>query len=618
MARFCPDCGTERAEDVCPVHDCPTLVRSDDDASDAPAALVGHTIGGRYRLGDIIGRGGFGTVYRASHVTTREDLVVKVLKPEYAKDPLQVQRFLNEGRAAVKLKNQHTVRVIDFAQADGGQLYIAMELLHGQELAKVIRDEGCLDPVRAVDIAVAVLKSLAEAHHLGLVHRDLKPENVFLCDVYGEPELVKLIDFGIAKSFESDEQDLTKTGFAVGTPKYMSPEQARAEVLDGRSDLYSLGVILYLALAGELPFHGASAMATVAMHLHSEPPPLAEKVSEPLPEGLADVVMRALAKDRNARFVDAEDMRAALETVLEHAGEAVAHQGRAKSAKQRGLDGGNPGQETAVLHAPSEPVSSRAHRQTARSLEEAAGLAPTMPVQRASDAFLPWNIDDSTGKVAASAARAVQEGRPEPPVVPRPVPAPQLRTVREKKSSRTGPVLLFVLMAAGAALAWWLLNRDPHEKASESVAELVRISKEKLSGLTALAAPGQGATNPSDATEPDQPSADAPKRKSKSSRSQRMNESALESAVTATQDGVRKCYEDMGDADRNFTRVSVDVRVNDRGVIRSADLRRNNGSGKLAACVEAAVEQAHLPAMLAADDPVTLTYDVPLPGEKQK
>ena len=198
MARFCPDCGTERSEAICPIHSCPTLVQGVEDAAED---LIGQTVGGRYKLGPIIGRGGFGTVFRASHVTTQEDLVVKVLKSEYAKDPLQVQRFLNEGRAAVKLKSQHTVRVTDFAQTETGQLYIAMELLHGQELAKVLRDEGFIDPLRAVHVGVAVLKSLAEAHHMGLVHRDLKPENIFLFEVYGVPDLVKLIDFGIAKSF---------------------------------------------------------------------------------------------------------------------------------------------------------------------------------------------------------------------------------------------------------------------------------------------------------------------------------------------------------------------------------------------------------------------------------
>lgn len=322
--RFCPECGQPRTEDVCPIHDIPTIVQQTDDFT---KQLIGTLVAGRYKVESLIGQGGFGAVFRAINQTMRQEMVIKVLRPEYAKDPIQVQRFFNEGRTAAQLKEQHTVKVFDFGQTDAGQLYLAMELLHGQELAKVLRDQRYIDPIRTMRMAIAVLKSLAEAHDLGMVHRDLKPENVFLCRMRGEEDFVKLIDFGIAKSFEQQDQDLTKTGFAVGTPKYMSPEQGRAETLDGRSDLYSLGIILYQCLTGDVPFRAPSAMGIIVKHLQEKPAPVQEACVQDLPPGLADVVMKALQKRREDRFENADDMRHALENILETAGEPLVQTG---------------------------------------------------------------------------------------------------------------------------------------------------------------------------------------------------------------------------------------------------------------------------------------------------
>ncbi len=262
-----------------------------------------------------------------------------MLRANLAHDPVQVRRFLNEAKAACQLSHPHTVRVFDFGQTDDKLLYMAMERLNGRELSDVLREDAPLEPFRAVHIAIGVLKSLAEAHAAGLVHRDLKPGNIFLCDIHGEPDFVKLIDFGIAKSYDGDdpEHDLTKTGFAVGTPKYMSPEQGRAEPLDGRSDLYSLGVILYEALTGAVPFKASSAMSMIVKHMQEPPPDIAERVPSDLPEGLRDVVMRSLAKDPWDRFSDADDMRAELEEMLERSGRPVSSRGRAVSAKMRAI-----------------------------------------------------------------------------------------------------------------------------------------------------------------------------------------------------------------------------------------------------------------------------------------
>ena len=299
--------------------------------------MIGAIVGGRYKVDGVLGKGGFGTVFAAKHVTTKQDVVVKVLNAQVASDRTQVQRFFNEARMTSQLTHPNTVRVFDFGHTDTGALFIVMERLNGEEMAVLLKQEQQFAPMRVMRIACAVLRSLSEAHEIGLVHRDLKPSNIFLCEVHGEKDFVKLLDFGIAKDTEADgEADLTKTGFALGTPKYMSPEQGKADKLDRRSDLYSLGVIMYEALAGQAPFSARSGMQLIVKHLQEPPPPLQNKV-EGLPDGLAPIVMTALQKHPGSRFYDADDMRAAIEMVMERAGEPVQSNKRAQTAAVRGL-----------------------------------------------------------------------------------------------------------------------------------------------------------------------------------------------------------------------------------------------------------------------------------------
>ena len=313
--RICPQCGLETAATVCPQHQCPTVARPSGSLSQLQAGTV---VDHRYRIEGQLGKGGFGAVFLASHVATRQQVVLKVLKPDLTEDPTQVQRFYNEARASSLLSHPHTVRVHDFGQTDGGLLYIAMERLHGRELAQAIKEApgGRIAPLRLARIAVAVCKSLSEAHHAGLVHRDLKPDNVFLCNVHGEDEFVKVIDFGIAKPVDAPvDGGLTRTGFTVGTPKYMSPEQVMQRSLDGRSDLYSLGIVMYQCLCGEVPFSGSTPMETLMAHVQMQAVPLPQRMPG-LPASLAAVVAKAMAKQPAERFADADAMRAALADVL--------------------------------------------------------------------------------------------------------------------------------------------------------------------------------------------------------------------------------------------------------------------------------------------------------------
>jgi len=280
-------------------------------------ARVGGLIGGRYRVTRRLGGGGFGEVYEATHAGTHERAALKLLRAELQTQKDAVERFTAEARVSAGLRHPNTVRVFDFGTTEAGDLYLAMELLEGQPLQELLEHEGRLEPKRAVRIAIQVLKSLHEAHGRGLVHRDLKPDNIFLCEIAGESDFVKVIDFGIAKMLrEGAAESVTKSGATIGTPHFMSPEQIRAERIDGRADLYSLGIVLYRCLTGRLPFDATTVMAIAMAHVLDAPKPMNATVPgvDPALEG---IVMRVLAKERSKRFDSAAAMREALEAWLE-------------------------------------------------------------------------------------------------------------------------------------------------------------------------------------------------------------------------------------------------------------------------------------------------------------
>jgi tRNA A-37 threonylcarbamoyl transferase component Bud32 len=261
-----------------------------------------------------------GTVYKARHVAFGEMRAIKVIDSHLIHDDESLARFRGEAVLARKLLHPNVVRVEDLDRTEDGRPFIVMEYVVGPSLRDVLRKEPGLVQARAVDIVAQACSALAAAHALGILHRDMKPENMMLVPQPDGGELVKVLDFGLAKVLEgfqgAGQQVSTQTGMVVGTPEYISPEQAvpaQGLDLDGRSDLYSLGVVLYELLAGHLPFVADTPMGMVLQHLQTTPVPPREAYPERgIPEALSALVMKALEKDREARFQGADEMRQAL------------------------------------------------------------------------------------------------------------------------------------------------------------------------------------------------------------------------------------------------------------------------------------------------------------------
>ncbi len=275
----------------------------------------GALVGGKYRLQGLLGEGGMGLVVSAHDELLDRVVAIKLLRRESASDPVMVERFLREARAAAQLKSEHVARVLDVGtipKASGGLPFMVLEFLLGSDLADVLGAKGALAPAVACNYLVQACDAVAEAHALGIVHRDLKPENLYLTTSLGGADLVKVLDFGVSKVLGMESASLTTTGIAVGSPVYMAPEQLRGSRDVGpRADVWSLGVLLYELLTASVPFEAETLPDLCLKITQDAPVPIRERRPE-LPAALAAVVMRCLEKDPVKRYFDAAELADAL------------------------------------------------------------------------------------------------------------------------------------------------------------------------------------------------------------------------------------------------------------------------------------------------------------------
>lgn len=297
--KVCPQCGEEYDSSV-------AFCAKDGTGLVSPAAqadLVGHVIGGRYRVVAHVGEGGMGQVYLAEHVRMKRKSAIKIMRPALVGDAEALQRFTREAENASKISHPNVASIFDFGETDDGLVYLAMEFVDGEALSATLKREVALHPLVAADIIGQASDALQAAHDLGILHRDFKPDNLMLTKRADGTFLVKLVDFGIARMMEKGAQQVTRTGFAVGTPEYMSPEQLSGDVLDSRSDQYSLALVAFISLTGHDAFTNSSSKESLIARLTSRPRRLDEVRGDlDWPNSLQDVFDRALAPDPVDRY----------------------------------------------------------------------------------------------------------------------------------------------------------------------------------------------------------------------------------------------------------------------------------------------------------------------------
>ncbi len=386
--KACPNCGKEYPDTItlCP-SDGSALEKTDD-------SLLGQILAGKYRIDERLSGGGMGTVYRGTHVLMDKTVAVKVLRPSLAADEKIVARFSREARAASKISHPHALSVTDFGEAENGVVFLVMEYLSGMTLKEIIRQEGPMELTRAVEILRQIGGALDAAHAEGVVHRDLKSDNIMLLSSSGT-DYAKVLDFGIAKIKEPEgtyDPGLTAPDLVIGTPQYMSPEQcSQVPDIDARSDIYSLGVIVYEMLIGHVPFTGASPTAIMLKHLQ-EPAPSVLAERKDLPEAIGRVVARTLEKRPEDRYATVGELiedftlAAGMETVGANSSSGSFESPTAPPVIEDDVD-----EETLVRRRFTTPMAPVAPVEVATEVsEEVAPVSAQMPPP--ASGFNPWKV----------------------------------------------------------------------------------------------------------------------------------------------------------------------------------------------------------------------------------
>ncbi len=425
---------------------------------------VGATVG-NYQVLQKIGSGAMGNVFLAHHPVIGKRVALKVIHPELASNEEMIARFFNEARAVTQIGHENIVDVQDFGQTPDGDSFIVMELLEGFSLGDRIKSEGTLSIPRATHIALQLADGLAAAHARGIIHRDLKPDNIFLIPRGGDPDFVKILDFGLAKLSGPSQamSHQTKTGSLLGTPHYMAPEQAEnVKKVDHRADIYSLGCIVFQMLTGRVPFPGEGFGEVLVRHVR-EPPPLPSRLNPAVPPALEKIVLHALAKKPDFRFASMEDFRAALRDPERFAQTLDGHNRLTPDSGMAAVGLAGMGPPPAAPPGPSASPSGRFPPQSPRVSNE----APTMLAQSAPD---PAAVAKGKAEAEAAAHKQRHEAttsptarRPDPQriVSPRPAKATVAEAVRPRRKRRGGMIAAVVAVAGVAGAAGWYFLAGP-------------------------------------------------------------------------------------------------------------------------------------------------------------
>jgi len=310
--KVCPICATEYGDEAAFC----SRDRSPLRAAGTGAGLLGQLVGERYQVERRLGEGGMGEVYLARHVLMDRACALKVMSPALSRDPDAVTRFNREATSASRISHPNVCAVYDFGLTSEGLVYLAMEYVEGRTLTAVLEESGPMPLPRAAALLAQCAAGLQAAHDLGIVHRDLKPDNIMVVAGRGR-ETAKLVDFGIAKAMESSPGErVTKSGFVIGTPEYMSPEQLAGDPVNGRSDQYALGLVFYRLLTGQLPFEGSSLQETLAKRLTDPPRPLAESRPGDYPVGLQNIFDRALSRQAEQRYASVAEFAGVVDALV--------------------------------------------------------------------------------------------------------------------------------------------------------------------------------------------------------------------------------------------------------------------------------------------------------------
>jgi serine/threonine-protein kinase len=449
VARVCPQCGGEydTTDRFCPKDGTPLRPKAGGDP------LIGRVIADRYLILALIGEGGMGRVYLAEHVKMNRQCAVKVMNPALIHDEESHQRFAREASSAARILHPNVAAVFDYGEADK-IVYLVMEYVDGESISKIVAREGALDPRRAIDIARQVADGLQAAHELGIVHRDLKPDNIIVTRNKSGKEIPKVVDFGIAKAATDARQDsLTQSGLVIGTPEYMSPEQLIGDPVDGRSDIYSLGCILFQMLTARPAFAAESREQMIRRRLH-EAPPHVRDVMPDLPRRLDTTIVHMLARSPKDRVPSAADARDALDPAI-------------------ALGGWNPSNIT----VPSPMATMGPYR-------DDPSLQPTVPMPQvrvttrrfaigmvaasavAAAAFAGWRWAES-GRAAETALERPAQAAPPVAVKPEPIPDTLALSV-DSINQRTAVAKADSIMKAAAKAA---AAKPPRRAAVQSSAE---------------------------------------------------------------------------------------------------------------------------------------------------